>query len=122
MQYMKHMAKKCRRLKSGCICFSLELAIWIKREQIYHLLVEYHLGRNKNRGNLKRATRRQGIKKPFQITLAELKTRLKVCKEQNNYFRKHGARYRKKHLLQGAEAAREDRQDVVAVKILAIIK
>ncbi len=84
--------------------------------------MEYNLGRNKNRGNLKRAARRQGIKKPFQITLAELKTRLEVCKERNNYFRKHGARYRKKHLLQWAEAAREDGQDKAAVEILAIIK
>jgi hypothetical protein len=35
MQFMKHAAKKCRKLKSGCICFSPESVIWIKREQIY---------------------------------------------------------------------------------------
>jgi hypothetical protein len=45
-----------------------------------------------------------------------------VCEEWNNYFRKHGARYHKKHLLQWADAAREDGQDKVAVKFLAIIK
>jgi hypothetical protein len=84
------------------------LVIWIKREQIYNLLVEYQPGRYKNRRNLKRATKRRGIKKPFQTSLAELKMRLEVCKEQNNYFRKHGARYRKKHLLQQPETARED--------------
>jgi hypothetical protein len=44
MQFMKHAAKKCRRLKSGRICFSPESVIWIKREQIYKSLVEYTLG------------------------------------------------------------------------------
>jgi hypothetical protein len=96
MQFMKHAAKKCRRLKSGRICFSPESVICIKRKQIYKSLVEYHLGRKKNRGNLKRAARKQGIKEPFRISMAELKTRLEMCEEQNNYFREHGPRYQKK--------------------------
>ena len=75
MQYMKHVAKKCRKLKSGCICFSPESVIWIKREQIYKSLVKYHLGRNKNRGKMKIAAKKQGIKEPFKISMAELKTR-----------------------------------------------
>ena len=49
--------------------------------------MEYQLGRNKIRGNLKKAARKHGIKMPFQITMAKLKTRLEVCKERNNYFR-----------------------------------
>jgi hypothetical protein len=65
MQYMKHLTKKCRRLKSRRNCFSPELVIRIKREQIYNLLAEYHLGRNKNRWNLKSVARRKGFKKPF---------------------------------------------------------
>jgi hypothetical protein len=52
--------------------------------------VEYRLGRVKNRENLKRAARRQQIQNPFQISMAELKARLEVCEEQNNYFRKNG--------------------------------
>ncbi len=122
---MKHAAKKCRKLKPGCICFSPESVIWIKRKQIYNSLMEYNLGRkgrNKNRGNLKRAARRQGITNPFQILMAELKTRLKVCKERNNYFRKNGPRYCKMFLLQRAELAREDGQEEAAAKIMAIIK
>jgi len=58
--------------------------------------MEYQQGRNKNRGNLKKAARKHGIKMPFQITMAELKTRLEVCEEHNNYFREHGPRYQKK--------------------------
>ncbi len=81
MQFMKHTKKKCRRLKSGRICFSPKSVMWIKGEQIYKSLVEYHLGWNKNRGSLKRAARKQGIKKPFQISMAGLKTQLEVCKE-----------------------------------------
>jgi hypothetical protein len=71
---------------------------------------------------MKRAARKQGIKEPFQISMVELKTRLEVCKEQNNYFRKHGAWYRKKHLLKQAKVAREDGWDKAATKILVIIQ
>jgi len=59
---------------------------------------------------------------PFQISMTELKTRLEVCEERNNYFRKNGARYQKKHLLKRVEVAREDGRDEAANKILAIIK
>ncbi len=72
MQFMKHAAKKCMKLKLGRICFSPESVIWIKRKQIYNSMVKYNLGRNKNRGNLKRAARRQGITNPFLILMAEL--------------------------------------------------
>ncbi len=71
---------------------------------------------------MKRAARRQQIQKPFQISMAELKARLEVCEEQNNYFRKNGERYQKKHLLQRVEAAREEGKEDVLAKILAIIK
>ncbi len=88
------------------------------------MLVEYTLGQNKNRtrGNLKRTARKNGIKHPFKISMAELKTRIEVYKERNNYFRKNGHRYRKKFLLQRTDAAREDGREEVAAKIMAIIK
>ena len=121
-QYMIHAERNCQKLKSGRICFSPESVIWIKREQIYRSLVEYKHGRTKNRGNLKRAARVQGIKKPFQISLAQLRIHLEVCEERNDYFRQHGARYRKKHLLDRAGKAREEGREEAAVKILAIIK
>jgi hypothetical protein len=105
VQYMTHAEQKCRRLKSGRICFSPESVLWIKREQIYRSLMEYKLGKRKNRGNLKQAARAQKITQPFCITIAQLKIHLEVCEERNDYFRKHGKRYRKKHLLKRAEIA-----------------
>ena len=122
LQYMKHAAKKCRKLKNGRICFSPESVIWIKREQIYTLLIQYKLGKNKNRGNLKRIARKNGIKHPFQISMDELKIRLEICNERNNYFRENGPRYRKKHLLQRVEMARAEGRQEAAKTILAIIK
>ncbi len=70
IQYMTHAECKCRWLKSSRICFSPESVLWIKREQIYCSLIEYKLGQNKNRGNLKRAACIQKIEHPFQISLA----------------------------------------------------
>ena len=54
--------------------------------------------------------------------MAELKTRLEVCEERNNYFREHEPRYRKKHLLKRVEIARQEGRDKAATKILAIIQ
>ena len=65
---------------------------------------------------MKRAARKQGIKEPFQISMAELKTRLEICKEQNSCFSKHRDWYRKKHLLKQAKIAREDGRDEAAKK------
>ncbi len=72
------------------VCFSLESILWIKREQIYRSLVDYKLGQNKNRGNLKQAARIQKIKHPVWISLAQPKIHLEVCEERNDYFQKHG--------------------------------
>ena len=108
LQFMKHAAKKCRKLKNGRICFSPESVNWIKREQIYNSLLQYKLGKNKNRGNLKRAARRNGIQHPFQISTEELKICLGMCDERNNYFGETGSRYRKKHLLQRVEVEQKE--------------
>jgi hypothetical protein len=57
-----------------------------------------------------------GKKEPFQITMAELKTRLEVCEERNNYFREHGPRYRKKHLVKRVKVARQEGRDKAATR------
>jgi hypothetical protein len=67
-QYMTHVEHISQKLKSGRICFSPKSVIWIKCKQMYRSLVECKLGRNKNRGNLKRAACIQKIKNPFQIS------------------------------------------------------
>jgi hypothetical protein len=121
-QYMTHMERISQKLKSGMICFSPKSVIWVKCKQIYRSLVEYKLGQNKNRGNLKRAVCIQKIKNPFQISMAQLKIHLEVCKEQNDYFRKNGARYCKKHLLKRAGLAKEEGREEAAKQILDIIK
>jgi hypothetical protein len=38
--YMKHAEKKCRRLKSGRIPFSLEALLWIRQCQVYRSLLQ----------------------------------------------------------------------------------
>jgi hypothetical protein len=71
---------------------------------------------------LKRAARRNGIQHPFKIFKEELKIRLEMCDKRNNYFRKNGSRYRKKHLLQSAEVAQREGRDEAAKTIIIIIK
>jgi hypothetical protein len=53
--YMQHMEKICQKIKCCRIPFSPESALWIRQVQVYQLLLRFHNGRIKNRGNLKRA-------------------------------------------------------------------
>ena len=99
--YMRKAEKKCRRIKSGRIPFSPEASIWIRRAQCYRSILRYHNGQIKNRGNLKRTARRVGIRSPLSLSVKEIQARLAHCKEQCEYFRKHGKRYRRRHLEKG---------------------
>ena len=104
-QLMSNASWKCRKIKSGRICFSPESVLWIKRRQIYQSLLEHLRGRPKNRGKLKRAARKQQIRSPFQLSSQEIRSRLTICESQISYFREFGERYRKKHLLNRVDAA-----------------
>ena len=119
---MVRAEKKCRKFKTGRIPFSPESVMWIKRKQIYQSLLEYRLGKRKNKGTLKRAARRQRIRSPFQLSQQEIEIRLRVCEKQLDHFRTSGQRYRKKHLLNRAEIARKGGNETAARQILAIIE
>jgi hypothetical protein len=97
-KYMCHAEKKCRKIKSGCIPFLPEALIWIRRTQVYRLLLKYHPGKIRNRANLKRAARHCRIPLPLSIPIPEIHTPLQICISQCNYFRKHGQSYCQKHL------------------------
>jgi hypothetical protein len=120
--YMRYAEKKCRKIKLGRIQFSPEAAMWIKRTQVYKSLLRYHAGRIRNRGNLKRAARRCGIEHPLSLPIREIYLRLQTCETQCDHFQKHGKYYRRKHLYNRLNAARERDNDEVANKILLIIE
>jgi hypothetical protein len=50
--YMKHAEKKCCRLKSGRIPFSLEALLWIHQCQVYGSLLRWHNGKLWNYSSL----------------------------------------------------------------------
>ncbi len=91
--YMKHAEKKCRKLKSGRILFSPEVSLWIQQSQMYRSLLRWHAGKIRNRGNLWRIAQRCQINAPFQLTVDDIKLRLRICKEKCDYFWKHGKRH-----------------------------
>ncbi len=121
-QYMRHAEKKCRKIKSGRIPFLPEACGWIKRTQVYRLLLKYHEGRIRNRGNLKRSAWRCGIVDAMSILHEEINARLNVCIKQCNHFCKHGMSYRRKHLQRRLTAAREKEDNEAERQILSIIQ
>jgi hypothetical protein len=50
--YMRFAEKRCRKIKSGRILFSLESSLWICWTQVYQSLLKYQAGRIRNKGNL----------------------------------------------------------------------
>jgi hypothetical protein len=121
--YMKHAEKKCCRLKSGCIPFiSPEASLWIRQSQVYRSLLRWHARKICNRGNLLRTTWRCQINAPFQLTVEDIKLRLRICKEKCDYFWKHGKRHQGQHLNQCLERAQEWEDEAAECQILAIIK
>ena len=120
-EQMKASEKRCRRIKSGRIPFSPESSRWIRRAQVYRSVLRYHAGKIRNRGNLKRATRRCGILRPLGMPLAEVRLRLKECKKKCNYFRKHGHRYRRRHLSDRLKKAKSQADEEAERRILEII-
>jgi hypothetical protein len=120
-QYMMSAEKKCRKIILGQILFSLDAAVWIWRCQIYCSILQYHDGKICNQGNLKHTAGQFGIRDPLNLPLEEVHARLHVCKEQCEYFRQHGHRYRRKHLQNWLKHAREEDNKTAEKAILAII-
>jgi hypothetical protein len=119
---MKHPKKKCWRLKSGRISFSPEAWLWIRQCQVYRSLLRWHAKKVRNWGNLKCTACQSQINAPFQLSVEEIKLRLKMCKEKCNYFCKHGNRHCHQHFNQCLEAAQEWEDKVAECQILAIIQ
>jgi hypothetical protein len=96
--YMRHAEKIYCKIKLCRIPFSPEALIWIRQVQVYYSLLQYHKGRVKNQGNLKRAACRCNIPNPLSLTVAEIYERLKECKKECLFFQEHGERFRWKYL------------------------
>ncbi len=96
--YMISAEKKCRKIQSGRIPFSPEVATWIRRFQFYLTLSRARKGRQHNYGNLRRMANRLGISNPLGLLDQEVLPRLQVCCHKD----------RARHLWQRADKARED--------------
>jgi hypothetical protein len=120
--YMRRAEKICRKIKCCRIPFSPEAALWIRRVQVYYSIIQYHKGKIKNRGNLKRAARRCNIADPLTTPIKEIVLQLEACKKECTFYRKHGKRFRRKHLEERKRAAKENNDEEAFASISAIIQ
>ena len=67
--YMSSVEKKCWRIKSSCIPFSLEATVWIGEYQVHHSLLQWHAGKTSSHGNLKRVDFRCGISQLMHLSM-----------------------------------------------------
>ncbi len=96
--YMRHAEKMCTKIKSCCIAFLPEASIWIRRVQVYYLLLWYHNEKIKNRGNLKQAARRCNIPNLLSLSIQEFTLCLETCKRECAFYQEHGKRFHRQHL------------------------
>jgi hypothetical protein len=121
-EYMRYAEKKFRKIKSGRIPFSPKAALWICRLQVNWSILKYHVGRIRNRGNLKRVARWCDISNPLSIPIREVYLCIKTCASQCDYFRQKGKYYCRKHLYNRLNTAKEREDKEAAQKILDIIQ
>ena len=119
---MLHAEKKCRHIKSGRIPFSPDSSKWIRRAQVYRSILRFHAEKIRNQSTLKRVAMRCGICNLLSMHLSEVQAQLKVCKDKCNYFRKHGQKYRTRHLKDRLNIAKNKGEEQLEKRILAIIQ
>jgi hypothetical protein len=88
--YMRRAEKICRKIKCCCIPFSPEAPNWIRRVQVYYLLLRYHKGKIKNHGNLKQAARQCNIPNPLSLSIQKITVRLETCRKECAFYQEHG--------------------------------
>ncbi len=96
--YMRHAEKIFRKIKCCKILFSPEASIWICRVQVYYSLLQYHLGRIKHCGNLKRAARKCNTPNPLSLSIPNILACLRDCKRACTFYQDHGQCFYRKHL------------------------
>ena len=84
--------------------------------------MRFHAKRIRNKSTLKRAARSFRIRNTLSIPLLEVRARLKVCKKKCNYFRKHGQKYRNRHLKVRLKIAQDKGDEQAEKRILAILQ
>ena len=120
--YMRNAEKRCRKIRSGVIPFSPDAAKWIRRLQVYKSLLNFLLGKGRNRGNLRRAAHRAGISHPFRMTEFEVQARIKVCQEHCTYYHRNRKSSRRRFLQDCVTKAKEGGDEKAVAEILGIIK
>ncbi len=86
------------------------------------MLLRYHKGRIKNRGNLKQAARQCNIPNPVSMSIQEIPLRLKECKRECLFYQEHKRRFQRKHLETRKKATQDEADDEAFNKICAIIQ
>ena len=119
---MAQAYKKCRKIKSVKIQLYLESTLWIKCRKTYRNLMVYHAGNKVNKGNLKRSALRVGILTSMQLSIQDIRKRLKVCREKCKYYNLFWRRYRKQHLNNCLNCAKKNNNEKSEKNILAIIQ
>jgi hypothetical protein len=89
---------------------------------VYYLLLRFHQGKIKNRGNLKRAASRCNIPDPLSLTIPDILARLEACKKECTFYEEHGQHFQRKHLNTRLRIAKKQEDKEAFQKISSIIQ
>jgi hypothetical protein len=89
---------------------------------VYKSLLKFVRGGGRNCDNHRRSAYRAGIENPFALTEDDILAQIKVGQQHCTYYHQHGKVYRKRHLKERLEVAREEEDEEAERQILGIIK
>ena len=104
-QYQRSAEKRCRKIYTQPLAFSLPVQHWVRRRWAYHGLLRLIQHRCTNPANIKRAARRAGITDYKALTEKQIKTAIAFCTAELRKMRNSDKQLRKEHLENLAAAA-----------------
>jgi hypothetical protein len=118
---MRHAEKVCRKIKFCRIPYSPEASVSIRQTQVYNSIIQWHKGKIRNKGNLKRAARRCNIQNLLGMSMAKVLLRVEECKRECKFYQENGRRFRTKHLTKQMQLVQEHNDKEAFKKIGDII-
>ena len=118
---MKSAERKCRQYCMGQVDFSPELKLWRCRKDTWQLIVKYHQGNRISRSLIRRQASICKIENPLSGTLHEAIKALSISKDTYYKLRHHAPEYRKAHLRDRVQEAKQKKQHTRAKEILQLI-
>ena len=120
---MTQAEKGCRKLRSNHYEFSPAVKHWLDRCHAFRQLIRLNSGKRiGNIANTKRFARRCGIERPGHLTLSQLVSQYRECKEHTKRLLAESPWMRRNYISEKLQAAIESEREEEATRLRAMLR